>query len=217
MHEANTAIHPLAILKPTRPPRLYTLEQYLRREEEGRERHEYYDGKITKLPMARGPRNIVVANVMAALKMSVKSLSQKYLIYASQQLIYLPEINFSLYPDAMAVCGKPLYWDDNQVLLTNPILIVEVLSRSTRTYDRIEKFAEYKTLPSFQEYVLIEPDRCFVETRYREELDLWHDTKVTDLTANVSLRSLGCSISLADIYENIEFEPPKAKKTKGKR
>jgi len=211
MHEANTAIHPLAILKPTKQPRLHTLEQYLRREEGAMERHEYYDGRIIKLPMTRGPHNEIAANVISALKTTVKLVKNKYRVFSSNQLVYLPELNFGLYPGALVVCEKPTYWDNNQVLMTNPVLIVEVLSKSTRTYDRTEKFSEYKSLPSFQEYVLIKPDRCSVETRFREEPDLWRDTRITDLSASLLLRSLGCSILLADIYENIEFEPPRRK------
>jgi Uma2 family endonuclease len=68
-----------------------------------------------------------------------------------------PELNFSVYPDVLAVAETPKYWDKNEVLLINPLLIIEVLSRSTRTYDRTDKFKEYKTLPSFQEYLAHPP------------------------------------------------------------
>ncbi len=206
--QESTATNPLAILKPTRRPRLYTLDEYLRREEQATALHEYYDGEIVKLPMAKGPHNEITANIISALKTAIKSLPKKYRIFTAQQLVYLPELNYGLYPDVLVICEKPLYWDDNQVLMINPVLIVEVLSKSTKKYDRVEKFSEYKTLSSFQEYILIEQDMCQVETRFREEPDLWRETKVTDLTANILLRSLGCSIALSDIYEDIEFPDP---------
>lgn len=198
---------PLAVLKPKAKPRLYSLAEYLRREERSMEKHEYYNGKIVRLPMAKGPHNIITANLISAIKIATKTLDKRYIAYSSSQLVYLPTLNFGLYPDALVVCEAPQYWDDNEVLLTNPILIVEVLSKSTKAYDRGNKFREYRTLPSFMEYVLVEQTHCQAETFFREEPDLWRNTIVTDPTGTLSLQSLGCSIQLADIYENIDLSP----------
>lgn len=208
----SAARNPLAILKPTVAPRIYTLAEFLRREERSAERHEYYDGKIIRIPMARGPHNIITANTITTLHIAVRAANKKYLVYGSNQLVYLPKLNVGLYPDALAVCEKPAYWDDNQVLLVNPILIIEVISKSTGAYDRSDKFSEYKTCTSLQEYVLIEQDRCEIETRFREEPDLWRETIVTDPTGSIFLKSVGCAVSLADIYENVEFPAPKTRK-----
>lgn len=209
--------NPLAVLKPAKQPRRYTLEEYLRREEKSLERHEYYDGTIIRVPMARGTHNEIAASTITALKNAVKPLKTKYRIFTSNQKIYLPPLNFGLYPDALVVCEKPLYWDDNEVLLINPILIVEVLSKSTGAYDRGDKFSEYKTLSSFKEYVLIEQTNCRVESRFREEPDLWRETIVTDPNGKITLKSIGCSITLADIYENIEFKTTAPAKASRKR
>ena len=198
---------PLAVLKSKARPRLYSLEQYLRREERSMEKHEYYNGQIVRLPMAKGPHNIITANLISAVKVATKTLDKKYIAFSSSQLVYLPSLNFSLYPDALVVCEAPQYWDNNEVLLINPILIIEVLSKSTRAYDRGNKFREYKTLPSFMEYVLIEQTHFHAETFFREETDLWRNTIITDRTAALSLQSLGCAIQMADIYENIDFSP----------
>ena len=132
-------------------------------------------------------------------------MPKKYRIFSSDQKIYFPELNHGSYADALAVSEKPEYWDDNQLLLVNPLLVVEVLSDSTEAYDRQGKFAKYKTLPSFREYVLVKQDKYHVETWFRQEPGLWRETIVTDPGAAIELRSLGCVISLADIYENIEF------------
>lgn len=204
--------NPLSLLKPSPVPRRYSLAEYLRREERSQERHEYLDGKIIRLPMARGPHNIINVNVASALKFALKGQPQRYFIFGSNQKIYLPRLNFGLYADALAVCEKPLYWDDNQVLLINPILIVEVLSKSTGAYDRGDKFSEYKTLDSFREYLLIEQNSCRVESRFREEPGLWRETIVEDASGSILLRSLGCTIALTDIYENVEFLPPKPRR-----
>ncbi len=169
------------------------------------EKHEYYNGQIIQLPIARGTHNIIVANLITAIKMAAKPLPKRYQVFSSDQKVYLPSLNFGLYPDALVVCETPEYWDDNEVLLVNPILIVEVLSKSTKSYDRGDKFLEYKTLPSFMEYVLIEQNNCLGETFFREEPDLWRNTIVTDPVKTLSLQSLGCSIQMADIYEHISF------------
>lgn len=198
--------NPLAVLKPTKPPRRYTLEEYLRREERSRERNEYYDGIIVPLPMAKGPHNIITANTIVALGNALQTLDKDYTLFTNSQKVYLPALNFGLYPDALVISEKPVYWDDNEVLLINPLVIVEVLSRSTRTYDRGEKFSEYKTLPTFREYVLIEQTKYMVETRFREEPDLWREKTYTNTNDRIMLRSIGCSISLADIYRKIRFD-----------
>ncbi len=198
--------NPLAVLEPLRRvPRRYSLAEYLRREENSREQHEYYDGIITKLPMARGPHNDIVFNIGAALKQALKATGKKYYVRGGQQAVYLPELNFSLYPDVLVVSETPEYFDNNQVLQTNPILIVEVLSKSTKKYDRTEKFNEYKTLKSFREYVLIDQKKCHVETRFQEEPKLWRETEVKDINDSIFLKSIDCSVSLADIYDNIVF------------
>jgi Uma2 family endonuclease len=200
---------PLAVLESVqespKAPRLYTLKEYLRREEDSTELHEYYDGIITKLPMARGPHNDIVFNIGTALKYTLKKTKKTYYIRGGQQLVYLPTLNFGLYPDALVVSENPQYFDKNEVLLINPMLIVEVLSKSTKKYDRTEKFHEYRTLNSFKEYVLIDQKRCHIEIRYRETPDTWRYTEVTDMQGSIFLKSLNCSILVADIYDNINF------------
>jgi Uma2 family endonuclease len=205
---------PLAVLKPIKEPRRYTLAEYLRFEERSQELHEYYDGIITKLPMARGPHNFIGMNIGTALKIAFKTKDKKYLVSGLQQLVYLPSLNLSLYPDIIVIAEKPKYWDDNQVLLINPIVIIEVLSRSTKKYDRNGKFAEYKTLPSFQEYVLIDQNKCHIESHFKEAANLWRDSLVDDMSQSLYLKSLDCSIALSDIYEDIVFPIPKNKAVK---
>jgi Uma2 family endonuclease len=203
--EAARIVNPLAILKPEKQRRRYTLEEYLRREERSAERCEYYDGIITRVPMAKGPHNIIAANTVTALNLALRTTGKDYTVFSGQQKVYLPALNFGLYSDALAISEDPVYWDKNQVLLINPLVIVEVLSRRTGGYDRGEKFAEYKTLSSFREYVLIEQDTCKIETRFREEPDLWREKIYTDLNDEVLLRSIGCKVAASDLYRKIIF------------
>jgi Uma2 family endonuclease len=201
--------NPLAEIKAIREPKLYTLGEYLIREEKSQERHDYFDGEIKRIPMARGPHNEIAVNITTAIKIALKNLDTTYRVFNSNQNIYLPKLNFGLYPDAVVVCEEPQYHDANQLLLLNPLLIVEVLSRSTGKYDRGDKFREYTTAPSFKEYILIEQDFCCVESRFREERNLWRDTIAENMEASIELKSIGCSIALSDIYEHIVFKPMK--------
>jgi Uma2 family endonuclease len=203
--DTNIAINPLAVLPPEKEPRLYTLAEYLRREERSNELHEYYDGIITKLPMARTPHNIITTNMAFELELAFRKANKDYYVMNSQQLVYLPKLNYSLYPDVLVVCEKPQHYDNNQVLLINPVLIIEVLSKSTGKYDRTTKFDEYKTLDSFKEYVLIDQKKCYVETRFQEEPHLWREHYYTELDDSVQLKSVDCTINVSMIYRKIEF------------
>ena len=205
-NDSNIAINPLAVLKPQKEPRRYTLAEYLRREERSEELHEYYDGIITKLPMARTPHNIISTNLAIELSLAFRAANKDYYVLTGQQLVYLPKLNTSLYPDVVVVCETPQYFDNNEVLLINPILIIEVLSRSTGKYDRTDKFDKYKTLDSFKEYVLIDQKKCFIETRFREEPDLWREKKYTELTDSVYFKSVDCHIDMSMLYRKIEFK-----------
>ncbi|MDZ7876686.1 MAG: Uma2 family endonuclease [Saprospiraceae bacterium] len=200
------AINPLAILKPEKQRRRYTLAEYLRREENSSELLEYYDGIITKLPMARGPHNEIIINVGAVLKNTFKADGKPHRVLGGQQKVYMPALNMGVYPDVLVITDTPKYWDDNQVLLINPIVIVEVLSKSTKKNDRTSKFADYKTLESFREYVLIDQNKCSVETYYKEKPNVWQGTDYKDITDSIYLKSIDCSIALADIYENITLK-----------
>ena len=199
-------------LKLKKTERFVTLKEYVLWEAKRDEKYEYHNGKIVKMPYARGPHNEITLSITAALKVAIRMLKNKYRVFSGDQKIYLPEIKYGVYPDAVAVCETPEFWDDDTLLLVNPMLVVEVLSRSTQKYDREGKFDLYKTRPSFLEFVLVRQDSCEVETRYREEPGLWRETVVTDPKGSVLLKSLGCSISIADIYENIEFPKPSSKK-----
>jgi Uma2 family endonuclease len=185
--------------------RFVTLKEYVLWESKRDEKYEYHNGKIVKMPYARFPHNEIATNVIGALKVAIKGLPQKFRVSNSDQKIYIPSVNHGVYADVLVIGEKPEFWDDENLLLINPILIVEVLSKSTQRYDREGKFDLYKKLPSFMEYVLIRQDTCEVETRYREEPGLWRETVVSDINGAIFLKSLHCPIALLDIYENVAF------------
>jgi Uma2 family endonuclease len=188
-----------------RTSRTYTLEEYLRKEARSIDKHEFINGKIVKMPYAKGPHNIISANIIAQMVALFGTLDKNYIVFTPDQKVYFPSLDEGVYADALAVAEKPQYWDAEQLLLINPILVVEVLSKSTAKYDRTGKFDKYKTLESFREYVLVRQDECYAEAWYRERPGLWHETIVTDPSGELPLQSVGISLSMQRVYRNVEF------------
>ena len=100
----------------------------------------------------------------------------------------------------------PVFWNRREDIITNPLLIVEVLSRSTAAHDRTAKFMLYKTLPTFKEYVIINPNKASVETWFKQDEKTWINLTETNLTKDIFLKSMGVSVKLSNIYKRVEFE-----------
>ena len=187
-------------------PKLYTLEAYLDREAKAAHKSSYHNGNIIKMAGAKARHNEICANVLVTLKVAAKALATVYRTYTSDQKIYIQQTETVVYPDALVVCRAPEFWQNRQDLITNPLLIVEVLSKSTRQHDKGSKFMLYKNLPSFAEYILVEQDECKVEVWTKTGTNKWEFVIYTDLTENIVLQSMeNIQISVADIYENIEM------------
>ena len=125
------------------------------------------------------------------------------MVYNSDQKIYIEAANVVVYPDALVICEKPIFWNGREDLIVNPLVVVEVLSESTRRYDKGDKFLLYKQAPTLREYVTVEQKKPLVESWFRLEKNTWDNSFQTDISQSFELRSIGVSISLSDIYENI--------------
>ena len=187
------------------PERTYSLEEYLAFEERSPHKHEFDNGKIIPMAKAKARHNQIAANLTGALKYAVRPLPKKYIVYNSDQKVYIEVENKGVYPDALVVCEKPEFWKGDEELIVNPLLVVEVASRSTRAYDRNGKFMLYQKLPSFMEYILVEQNRPSVESWFRIEADTWKKNIETSLEKSIVFRSLGVSVDLAEIYEYVDF------------
>ena len=187
-----------------RSPVPMSIEKYLDKESLSVEKHEYYNGKVKKMPGSSYNHNKIAANIIIALGQTFEINRLSFEVISSDQKVFIPKLNQILYPDALVVYQKPEFWNGRKDVLLNPILIVEVLSPSTEKYDRQDKFMSYKNIPTFMEYVMVRQDTVEVETWYREETHLWRETTVSE-TGDIKLSSIGISISLDKIYRNIEF------------
>lgn len=184
--------------------KIYTSEEYLEFEVNSDTRHEYIHGEI--IPMTGGTpnHNDIVSILNAILRVSLKG--QSYSIFIADQRLWIPNFGIHTYPDVMVV-AKPIELQAGRKdTVTNPLLIAEVLSKSTKSYDRDEKFAAYRTIPTFQEYLLIDQYTPHVEQYSKTDANKWTFSEYDSLEACVELECISCKILLADIYSDIEFE-----------
>lgn len=135
-------------------PRTYSPEEYLAIEIESETRNEYINGEI--IPMSGGMpnHNRIVVNIASTLNFAFKK--QPYEVFVSDQRLWIPQRRIYTYPDVMVVNGDLALQEGRKDTITNPTLIVEVLSKSTRNYDQAQKFEAYRTIATFQEYLLVD-------------------------------------------------------------
>ncbi len=180
-----------------------SLIDYNQLEEETNTRYEYHDGEVFAMAGGNPKHSAIAGNLNRLIGNGL--VSKDCTLFTSDLKYHIPSINRSLYPDVSVVCGPPERSEKDTRALTNPVLLVEVLSDSTEAYDRGKKFHYYSELPSLREYVLVEQHAWRVETRYRSSPDKrWVLDWFSGETAEVTLRSLGISLTLADIYRRTE-------------
>lgn len=183
---------------------IYSVAEYLRTEARTGEKHEFYNGKLKRMAGGSISHNRIVRNILAELDGMLRQ-SDHFEVFGSDQKIYLPDYHYYLYPDAVVVAEAPVVAEEMAQAIVNPLLIVEVLSASTEAYDRGLKFTEYRSLPSFKEYVLVRQDVPHVISFFREAPDLWREAEVRGLEAAVDLKSVGLQLALHLIYRKVEF------------
>jgi phenylacetic acid degradation protein len=182
--------------------RRFTIEEYISLEKDSNFRHEYYKGDIFAMGGARPDHNRIVSNLMVFLGPKVRKKSCD--IFGSDQRVYVPANSLFTYPDLVIFCGQPEFYDDN-MSLTNPVFLVEVLSPSTREYDRVTKLTLYQDIPSLQEYILIDPQTYLVEHWQKLEKEGWRLEKFEQPTDHFLIKSIDVKIPLEEIYRNIRF------------
>lgn len=148
--------------------------------------------------------NRIALNFSGALNLAVKE--QPYETFVADQKLWIPKKRINTYPDVMVVEGEIQLQEGRRDTITNPSMIAEVLSESTRAYDKDQKFAAYRTIPSFKEYILIDQYSVHVEQYYKTNSKTWTFTEYDDLNQTLSLNSMPFQIMLADIYSKVKFE-----------
>ena len=146
----------------------YSISEYLTLEEQSEERHEYEAGQIRAMSGGTINHGLIGTNITNALYNSLKNAGDCMALNGDVK-IWIDTAASFVYPDAMAICGPIETAGQDEHAVTNPTLIVEVLSKSTESYDRGDKFHKYCSLPSFKEYVLIDQNKPVIDLLYREE------------------------------------------------
>jgi Uma2 family endonuclease len=187
---------------PLQPKTGYTFEDYLAAERaELHIRHEYVAGEVFAMVGATATHNIIVANLIGGLWTQMKG--SPCFVYSNDMRVRIESADASLYPDVLAHCGDPQFHDDRQDVLLNPALVVEVLSPSTEAYDRGDKFAIYRRLPSLQEYLLVSQERMRAELFLRGPDGRWLLGEYSGPEESVPLESVGCALPLSEIYDKV--------------
>ena len=177
---------------------------YLAAEREAQDvKHEYLAGEIFAMTGASFRHNLIVANIVRHLGNQLAD--RPCTVLANDMRVHVKAMDLCAYPDIVGLCGEPSFYDEREDVLTNPALIIEVLSKSTQGYDRADKFALYRALPSLREYVLASQSRVGLDLYTREAADRWVLTPYTQLAECIRLESIGCTLGLAEVYAKVEW------------
>ncbi|AFZ44605.1 protein of unknown function DUF820 [Halothece sp. PCC 7418] len=182
----------------------YTRQEYLDFEVTSEERHEYIDGEIRKMVGSTPNHGRIVLNFGSILNFGFKG--KGYSVFVTDQRLWIPEKNTYTYPDVMVIQGEIQLQAGRKDTITNPCLIAEVLSHSTENYDKNEKFKFYRSIPSFQEYVLIDQYSPRIEHYRKTDTNQWLFTEYQGLDSILTLGGGGMTISWADIYDQVTFK-----------
>jgi Uma2 family endonuclease len=183
-------------------PRI-TPEEYLAIERAAEFRSEYYGGKMYAMAGASHGHVLIVLNLGAELRQALKGRPCE--VYPIDMRLRVSPKGLFTYPDLMVVCGAPVFAGDRKDTVTNPVLIIEVLSKSTEAHDRGFKFAQYRTVESLQEYVLVSQTEPRIERFRRQPNNQWILNESVGMDAALSLESIDCQIPMAEIYDKVEF------------
>jgi Uma2 family endonuclease len=182
---------------------IFTPAEYLAMEEVAEYKSEYHNGEIFAMSGGTTDHSLVAVNTVASLSRQLEPRPCR--VFNSDMRLHIERSGLYTYPDGMVICGKIELVERRKDTVTNPVLIVEVLSESTRVYDRGAKFNFYKQLPTLQEYVVVDSERPHVECYRRTEGDNWLVEMHDDLDAMVRLESVACEIPLRQMYNKVSW------------
>jgi Uma2 family endonuclease len=178
-----------------------TEEEYLEYERKAETKSEYYRGELFAMAGARASHNIILSNLLRELGNLLRKTPCT--LFPSDMRVRVSTSGLYTYPDLSIVCEKPIYLDSKRDTLLNPSLILEILSESTESYDRGQKFEMYRSIPELKEYILISTKYKKIESFIRTTI-FWelHESKELE---PFHIQSLGVAISLEDVYEKVEL------------
>lgn len=181
----------------------YTVEEYLALEIASETRSEYCDGEIIPMTGGTPEHNRISGNLYIALSLALKR--KPWETFHVDQRLWVPAVSLYTYPDVMVLPKLIELQTGRKDTVVNPCFIAEVLSKSTQSYDRGDKFFAYRSIPSFQEYLLIDQYRIHVEHHIKTAAHQWLFSEYDDPTFTLCLSTFEFQIQIAELYENISF------------
>jgi Uma2 family endonuclease len=182
------------------PQRHYSIDEYFATEADSSIKHEYYKGEIFAMAGASLEHNEIAANVLVLLRTALRDSECR--AYGSDLRLRTPSGLFT-YPDVMVICGRAERVPRRPDTVVNPVVLVEVLSDATRDYDRGDKFALYKTIATFREYLLIDQAEVLVEHHQRGQRATWRSHSYRQLNAVIKLSAVACALPLREVYRQV--------------
>ena len=176
-------------------------EEYLEMERASKEKHEYYNGEVFAMAGASTEHNDIAFNINRLLAPPIHNKGCK--LYGSDFRVHIPENTLYTYPDFTIVCGKTETMDAHKDNLLNPNVIIEIVSKSTRSYDRGTKFHLYRSIKQLKEYVLIDSSEIRIEVFVRNPDNSWILTEFNKLTDTFPISNIGIALNLSDVYESV--------------
>lgn len=185
---------------------LWTIEEYLAFERSSELKHEYISGEIVALAGATRAHNLITGNIAQRLRNQLEGKPCE--TYSNDMRVRTTPVDYT-YPDVVVVCGEPEFEDAELDTLLNPTVVVEVLSKSSEARDRGEKSFDYRGIESVKDIILVSQHKMRVEHYARQATNEWllHDASSPDEV--ITIASIGCKLTLAEIYERVKLPPPR--------
>ncbi|MCW3122877.1 MAG: Uma2 family endonuclease [Flavipsychrobacter sp.] len=185
--------------------RYYTIEEYLEMENEATEKHEYYKGEIFAMSGAKLNHNTITSNLLTGLGSILNGKSCRP--YGSDMRIHIEKNSLFTYPDISVICKPVISLNDDKMNVLNPTIIIEVLSPSTRNYDRVSKFQLYRDIPSLKQYIMVDSDAMHIEAHHINENGNWELREYNNPEDVLLFQPINESLTVSSIYDGVELKP----------
>lgn len=202
----------LAKLK-EKPARLYTVDEYLELDRNSIERYQYLDGEVFLMAGESIRHGDISVNLIGEIRSQLKGTGCRVLAKDTKtksggfaQFSGKSKKGLFSYPDLLVVCGEPQYEDEHRDIITNPTVIIEVLSESTELFDRRDKLMRYRLFnPTLTDYILVSQDKPMVEHHIRQDDGNWKAYLYFGMQETLKIESINCRVALSEIYDRVKF------------
>lgn len=181
----------------------FSIEEYLEMENTSIEKHEYYKGEIFAMSGAKVPHNTIAGNLYAALH--IKLRGKKCKPYNSDQRIHIASNTLFTYLDISIICGELITLNNDDYNVLNPTVIIEILSASTKNYDRGEKFKLYRDIPTLKEYILVDSESIHIEVFRLNENNHWELEEYNSIDDELYIKAIDEKVFIAEIYDGAKI------------